>query len=265
MTTMTAALPFQVEREITIRAPRELVFRFFTDAEYWARWWGAGSTIDARPGGPVLICFPGGNQAIGEVLELQPPDRFVFSYGYASGQLIAPGGSRVTISLEEAAGSTRVRLMHDVADAAVRDEHVQGWRFEMALFSVAVANVVNAGATAVVDSWFQAWSDADSSASERMLREVAASTVTFRDRFSHLNGIADVLPHLAATRKFKPGISMKRVGEVRHCQGTALADWVAVAADGAERSRGTNVFVFGPTGKIESVTGVWANHPGSAA
>ena len=258
------ALPFQVEREITIRAPRELVFRFFTNTEYWARWWGPGSTIDARPGGRVLICFPGGNQATGEVQELQAPDRFVFSYGYASGQLIAPGASRVTICLEEVADGTRVRLTHDVADATVRDEHVQGWRFEMALFSVAVANVVNSGATAVVDGWFQAWSDADSSASERMLGEVAAPTVTFRDQFSNLTGIADVLPHLAAARKFMPGISMKRIGEVRHCQGTALADWVAVATDGAERSRGTNVFVFGPTGKIESVTGVWANHPGSA-
>jgi uncharacterized protein YndB with AHSA1/START domain len=257
-------LPFQVEREITIRATRELVFRFFTNPEYWARWWGPGSTIDARPGGRVLIRFPGGNEATGEVQELQAPERFVFSYGYTSGQLIAPGASRVTICLEEIADGTRVRLTHDVADAAARDEHVQGWRFEMALFSVAVANVVNSGATAAVDGWFRAWSDPDGSASERMLDEVAVPTVTFRDQFSNLTGIADVLPHLAAARKFMPGISMQRIGEVRHCQGTALADWVAVATDGAERSRGTNVFVFGPTGKIESVTGVWANHPGSA-
>jgi hypothetical protein len=134
----------------------------------------------------------------------------------------------------------------------------------MALFSVAVADVVNAGATAAIDAWFRAWSDPDTSASERMLTEVATPAVTFRDQFSNLTGIADVLPHLAAARKFMPGISMARVGDVRHCQGTALADWVAVATDGAERSRGTNVFVFGPTGKIESVTGVWAPRPGSA-
>jgi hypothetical protein len=96
-----------------------------------------------------------------------------------------------------------------------------------------------------------------------MLGEVAAPTVAFRDAFSNIAGIADLLPHLAASRRFMPGISLKRTGDVRHCQGTALADWVAMAADGAERSRGTNVFVFGPTGKIESVTGLWARHPGS--
>ena len=258
-------LPFCVERDVTIRATPETVFRFFTNSEYWARWWGAGSTIDPRAGGRVLIRFPGDNEASGEVLEIAPHERLVFTYGYSNGQLIPPGGSRVTIVLEEIADGTRVRLTHDVADAAARDPHVQGWRFEMALFSVAVADVVNAGATAAVDTW---------------LRGVVASR-HWRDRadaergggpdrhlprwFSNIAGIADLLPHLAAARTFMPGISLKRIGDVRHCQGTALADWVAIAADGAERSRGTNVFVFGPTGKIESVTGLWARHPGSVA
>ncbi len=155
-----------------------------------------------------------------------------------------------------------MRLTHDVADAAARDAHVQGWRFEMAVFSVVVADVVNSGATAAVDTWFTGMVQPDAGASERMLAEVAAPTVTFRDSFSNIAGIADLLPHLAASRTFMPGISLKRIGDVRHCQGTALADWVAIAADGAERSRGTNVFVFGPTGKIESVTGLWARHPG---
>ena len=258
-------LPFCVERDVTIRATPETVFRFFTNSEYWARWWGAGSTIDPRAGGQVLIRFPGDNEASGEVLEIEPHERLVFTYGYSNGQLIPPGGSRVTIVLEEIADGTRVRLTHDVADAAAREPHIQGWRFEMALFSVAVADVVNAGAAAVVDTWFEAWSHPDTGATERMLSEVAAPTVTFRDRFSNIASIGDLLPHLAAARQFMPGISLKRVGDVRHCQGTALADWVAMASDGAERSRGTNVFVFGPTGKIESVTGLWAHHPGSVA
>jgi uncharacterized protein YndB with AHSA1/START domain len=259
-----SSLPFHLERAVIIRATPEAVFRFFTDTEYWARWWGAGSTIDPRPGGRVCIRYPGGNEASGEVLQLSAPELIVFTYGYANGQLIPPGGSRVTIRLEPVPDGTRVHLTHDVADAAVRDEHAQGWRYQMAVFSVVVADVVNSGATAAVDAWFTAWSEGDAGASERMLAEVAAPTVAFRDAFSNIAGIADLLPHLAASRRFMPGISLKRIGDVRHCQGTALADWVAIAADGAERSRGTNVFVFGPTGKIESVTGLWARHPGSA-
>jgi len=259
-----SSLPFQVQRTVIIRATPEIVFRFFLENQYWARWLGAGSTIDPRPGGQVLIRFPGGNEATGEVLEIHAPERIVFTYGYVSGQPIPPGGSRVTIRLEPVPDGTRVHLTHDVADEVARDEHVQGWRFEMALFSVAVADVVNAGAAAAVDTWFTAWSAADAATSERMLAEVSAPAVAFRDAFSNIAGIADLLPHLAASRRFMPGISLKRIGDVRHCQGIALADWVAAAADGAERSRGTNVFVFGPTGKIESVTGLWARHPGSA-
>ena len=37
-----------VERTVTIAARRETVFRYFTDSERFAAWWGAGSTIDPR-------------------------------------------------------------------------------------------------------------------------------------------------------------------------------------------------------------------------
>src|ERR1700684_2298852 len=94
-------LVHQLERSIVIQARPETVFRFFTDSERWAKWWGAGSAIDARPGGKVLICHPGGVETMGEVLEVKPPRRIVFTYGYTSGKPIPPGSSRVTISLDE--------------------------------------------------------------------------------------------------------------------------------------------------------------------
>jgi hypothetical protein len=37
-----------------------------------------------------------------------------------------------------------------------------------------------------------------------------------------------------------------------------LADWAAIEGDGAERAKGTNVFLFGPNGLIDSVTGFWS-------
>ena len=51
-----------LEREITIGAPRETVFAYFTDSERFARWWGAGSRIDPRPGGEVEIRYPNGGR-----------------------------------------------------------------------------------------------------------------------------------------------------------------------------------------------------------
>jgi hypothetical protein len=58
-----------------------------------------------------------------------------------------------------------------------------------------------------------------------------------------------------------PGLRLSREGDVRHCQGTVLADWVARGADGQERGRGTNVFVMGPDGLITSVVGLWNQQP----
>jgi hypothetical protein len=36
-----------------------------------------------------------------------------------------------------------------------------------------------------------------------------------------------------------------------------IADWTAMGPDEAPRGQGTNVFVLGPDGRIESVTGFW--------
>ena len=47
-----------LERVVEISARRDTVFRYFTDSERCAAWWGSGSTIDARPGGSVRIRYP---------------------------------------------------------------------------------------------------------------------------------------------------------------------------------------------------------------
>lgn len=93
---------YLVERELVIAAHREVVFQYFTDSERWARWWGVGSTIEPRVGAPFLIRYPNGATASGAVLEIAPPERLVLSYGYDDpSKPIAPGGSRVVISLAE--------------------------------------------------------------------------------------------------------------------------------------------------------------------
>ena len=63
-------LPHHLDRTVVIEAPRDIVFRFFTDQARWAAWWGAGSTIDAKPGGKLLIRYPDGTEVSGEVLEV---------------------------------------------------------------------------------------------------------------------------------------------------------------------------------------------------
>ncbi len=249
-------LPYRLDRTIVIKARPETVFRFFTDSARWASWWGTGSTIDARPGGKVYIRHANGIESLGEVLEVRQPEQISFTYGFVSGKPIAPGSSRVTIRLEPDEVGTRLRLSHDFAEEGPRNEHVEGWRFQLSLFSNAVANEVFADAAGLVDDWFAAWAIADESARSETLGRIAAPGIRFQDRFSALDGMEDLMAHIGAALQFMPGIVLRRKGDVRQCQGTVIADWVAVNATGQELMSGSNVFVLGADGRIEAVTGL---------
>jgi uncharacterized protein YndB with AHSA1/START domain len=248
-------LPYRLDRTVVINATPETVFRFFTDSARWASWWGAGSTIEAKPGGKVYIRHPNGIESLGEVLEVRPPERIAFTYGFVSGKPIPPGSSRVTIRLEPDAAGTRLHLLHEFAEAGTREEHVQGWRFQLSLFSNVVANEAYAGAANAVDAWFSAWTIADEKSRDQALARIVTPEISFRDRFSLLEGLADLNAHIGAAQRFMPGIGLRRKGDVRHCQGTVLADWIAVDSNAKERMSGTSVFLFKPDGRIDSVTG----------
>jgi len=231
--TATPAMPHRLDRSIVINASRETVFSYFTDSARWARWWGQGSTIDARRGGAVSICHPGGVQVGGEILDIDPPSTLVFTYGYVSGTPMPVGASVVTIQLEEDRHGTRLNLLHVFPDENVRNEMAQGWRFQLSLFGNLVANDLHAGASSAVDGWFAAWSEPDTAKREALLDRLATQEIRFRDRFSLIDGISDLRPHLAAVHKFMPGMRLDREGDVRHCQGIVLADWVARATQSA--------------------------------
>jgi uncharacterized protein YndB with AHSA1/START domain len=260
MTPLT--LPHALDRRVLIRARRETVFRYFTDSARWAAWWGAGSTIEPRTGGKVYIRHPNAVEAGGEVVEIDPPRRVVFTLGYAGGEMAAMGPSRVTITLEDDPAGTRLHLRHEFAEVAARDHHLQGWRYQLSVFANVVADGLQGEAAARVDAWFAAWSEPDRARRGGLLDGAVVAGIRFRDRFSLIEGRGDLDPHLDAVHTFMPGSRLTRAGEVRHCQGTVLADWIAHRADGAEAGRGTNVFQLDADGRIEDVVGIWSP-PGS--
>lgn len=267
-----AALTHALERSLEICATRDVVFSFFTDSARFAAWWGEGSTIDGRVGGAVRIRYPNGATASGEVLELDPPRRVVFTFGYDDpGKPLAPGASRVTIELDEVRAGTRLRLRHEMSDAAVRDMHAPGWRFQLARFANVAAEEQHREVAARVDRWFAAWSapgasvsddpapdDSASDAAAAALAEVVTADVAFRDAFGCTVGVDELLQHIAAARMHLPGSALARSGPVRQCQGTAVCDWTATGPSGAPVGRGTNVFELAADGRIAGVTGLWA-------
>jgi uncharacterized protein YndB with AHSA1/START domain len=250
-------LPHALDRRVIIRARPDTVFRYFTDSARWAAWWGEGSTIDARTGGRVYIRHPNAVEVTGEVLEVDPPRRIVFTYGSPTGTPIPAGGSRVTIELEDDRHGTRLHLHHAFHEAGLRDHHLQGWRYQLAVFSNVVADHLFAEAAARVDAWFAAWSEPDAARRAALLDATVSADIRFRDRFSLVEGRADLDPHLAAVHVFMPGNRLERQGSPRQCQGTVLADWIARRADGAEMGRGTNVFGLDADGRIAEVVGLW--------
>jgi uncharacterized protein YndB with AHSA1/START domain len=249
-----ANLPHTLERTILIRASRDTVFRYFTDSERWAKWWGAGSTIDPKPGGKIHIQHPTNVEAGGDVVAIDPPKQLVFTYGFTSGKPMPPGASLVTISLAEESRGTRLTIVHKFADASARDEHVQGWRFQLSLFANVIANELHANVASAIDDWYRAWADPDGKSRTATFTRIAIPEVEFHDRYSALTGIEDLASHAGAAQHFMPGVRLEARGTPRHCQGSVISDW-AMLMNGQEAGRGTNLFVFGPSGKIEWVTG----------
>jgi uncharacterized protein YndB with AHSA1/START domain len=259
MTLAAHPLEKTVERTILILAPRDTVFRYFTDPGRFAAWWGAGSTIEGRVGGRLQIRYPNGETASGEVLEIVPDEFIAFSYGYDSpGKPIPPGGSRVTVALQSRRDGTLVTLRHEVSDTKTRDAHVAGWRHQMAVFSTVVAADQHAGLAGTLDRWFGAWNARTPEERSAALEASVTDDVEFRDAFGALFSREELAAHLALVPIHMPGMTWKRAGEARQCQGCGLVDWVAEGPDGSARARGTNVFTLAPDGRLARVTGLWA-------
>jgi uncharacterized protein YndB with AHSA1/START domain len=132
-------------------APRELVWRAWTEPEQMMRWWGPKDftapvcRIDLRVGGTYLNCMrgPDGKDywTTGTYREIVPPQRLVFtdSFADASGKRVPashygmtgdwPDEQLVTLTFEELApGKTRLTLRHDdMPSVEMADGAGAGW------------------------------------------------------------------------------------------------------------------------------------------
>jgi uncharacterized protein YndB with AHSA1/START domain len=241
-----------LDRRITICARRETVFAYFTDSNRFAKWWGEGSRIEPRPGGAVLIHYPNGITAKGEVVAIDPPERIVFTYIYGG-----DAESLVTITLDETKEGTVVNLRHAFSSAKIRDTFVQGWRYQLALFSKAVADEAQGEVALRVDAFLRAWGEPDGKARRDLMEACATPGIVFRDAYSATDGIDDMLANLDAIQLFMPGITLVRSGDVRHSHGTAIARWTAKKENGDPAGTGTNVFDLSPEGRIARAVGFW--------
>lgn len=113
----------------TFDAPRELVFKAWTDAERLARWWGpkeftwVSGKVDLRPGGMFHYCMrsPNGQEMWGKFVyrEVAKPERIVFVNSFSDekgGTVRAPFNANWpleilnTLTLTENEGRTKLTL-----------------------------------------------------------------------------------------------------------------------------------------------------------
>ncbi len=141
-TTMTS-VDRRIEREITIDARIETVWRTITEPEQIPLWFADVADLDARPGAPGSLTF---NDESGEpthiatltVVDVDPPHRFSFRWCYPEGAVPAEGNSllatftltaideRRTLLRVVETGLELMDLSDDEKDAYVAD-HNGGW------------------------------------------------------------------------------------------------------------------------------------------
>jgi len=160
-------------------APRELVFKSWTEPKRLAKWWGPkGFTnpvceVDAKPGGSILIhmCGPDGSvyPMTGVFHEINAPERLVFASAVPDGK----GGNHLevlnTVTFAEQSGRTTITLQAKIISSTAQGDIFlegmeEGWTQSLERLAgyvtkpdqsllVVVTHKFSASAEQVFDAW----------------------------------------------------------------------------------------------------------------
>ncbi len=122
----------------TIRAPREKVFRAWTDPDELVKWWDTpmftcvAAEADLRPEGRYRTSFrvkeSGAIVTVAGVFrEVTPPERLVYSWRWEEWEAGAPD-TLVTVEFHGRGDETDLVLVHErFPEESMRDHHAEGW------------------------------------------------------------------------------------------------------------------------------------------
>jgi uncharacterized protein YndB with AHSA1/START domain len=136
---MTADPPADPVRMVRIiDAPRNDVFRAWTEPEQIRRWWGPGeftcpeADVDLRPGGTYRLAMqPTAGDAFivgGTDREVEPPARLVYTWRWETGPAADGSESLVTVEFREQGARTELVLTHtDFPESHGPAPYQMGW------------------------------------------------------------------------------------------------------------------------------------------
>jgi len=138
MAEAATATDFTLTLERRLAAPRERVYKAWTDADEIRQWWAlSGMTVeiadfDVRVGGRFRLGMrsPEGKLYVvgGEYSEVDPPARLVHTLQWEEDGPGAEQVMRVTVEFLEDGDATRLVLTHEKCrDQDAADRHADGW------------------------------------------------------------------------------------------------------------------------------------------
>ncbi len=120
-----------IERTVRIAAAPETIWSYWTDPARLAEWWGLEAEVLPEPGGLFRVVMETGPVMRGSFLELDPPRRLVFTFGWegnAPGEPLAPGSTRVEVTISPDGDETVVELRHFEMPSTHASDHAKGWQ-----------------------------------------------------------------------------------------------------------------------------------------
>jgi uncharacterized protein YndB with AHSA1/START domain len=127
---------YQIEREIEIDAPIEVVWRTITEPDQITQWFADKVELEVKPG---ALGYMGFGEQGGPVLveTVEPPTRFSFRWNHPAGEQPAAGNSLlVEFTLVSEGDQTRLRVVEsgleplpwpDADKQRYAEEHNEGW------------------------------------------------------------------------------------------------------------------------------------------
>jgi uncharacterized protein YndB with AHSA1/START domain len=116
------------ERTLAIDASPETVWEFLVDPEKLMRWKGINADLETQPGGIFRCEVIPGHIARGEYVEIDKPNKLVFTWGWDGSDDVPPGSSTIEIELASDGDGTGLRFVHkDLPNAEAIASHAHGW------------------------------------------------------------------------------------------------------------------------------------------
>jgi len=116
------------ERTLAIDASPETVWEFLVDPEKLMRWKGINADLETQPGGIFRCEVIPGHIARGEYIEIDKPNKLVFTWGWDGSEDVPPGSSTIEIELASDGDGTSLRFVHkDLPNAEAIASHAHGW------------------------------------------------------------------------------------------------------------------------------------------